>query len=49
MIIRHFAKEFKVTARNIEHTLFLAHKKYQKSNLYKSKLAVKSSTARKGF
>jgi hypothetical protein len=34
MIIRHFSKKFGVSARNVERTLFIAHKKYQKGRLY---------------
>ena len=34
MIIRHFSKKFGVSARNIERTLFITHKKYQKGLLY---------------
>jgi hypothetical protein len=36
MILRYFANKYKVSARDIERTLFLVHKKYQKGNLYKS-------------
>ena len=34
MVIRYFAKEFGVKARDVERTLFVAHKKYQKGQLY---------------
>jgi hypothetical protein len=34
MIVRHFAKKFRVTARDVERALFVAHKKYQKGRLY---------------
>jgi len=34
MIIRYFAKKFKVKARDIERTLFIIHKKYKKGRLY---------------
>lgn len=34
VIIRHFAKKFSVTVRDIERTLFYVHKEYQKGNLY---------------
>jgi hypothetical protein len=34
MIIRYFSKKFGVTARNVERTLFLAHKQYQRGRLY---------------
>src|SRR5689334_6010033 len=34
MIIRHFARKFNVTARDIERSLFYAHKAYQKGRLY---------------
>ncbi len=40
MIIRHFSKKFSVSARNVERTLFLAHKKYQKGRLYQQYAAV---------
>lgn len=33
-IIRSYAKQFEVTARDIERALFLAHKEYQKGLLY---------------
>ncbi len=36
-ILRYHAKENGVTARNIERTLFLCHKKLQKGNLYSEK------------
>lgn len=35
MIIRYFAKKYKVTARDIERTLFNVHRLYQKGTLYK--------------
>lgn len=35
MIIRYFAKKFKVSARNIEKTIFNVHVRYQNGNLYK--------------
>jgi hypothetical protein len=34
VIIRHFAKKFDVSARDIERTLFYVHQEYQKGNLY---------------
>jgi hypothetical protein len=34
MIIRQFAEEFHVSARDIERSLFSAHQAYQKGNLY---------------
>jgi len=34
MIIRHFARKFRVKARDIERTLFLVHKEYQAGRLY---------------
>jgi hypothetical protein len=34
MIIRHFAKKLECKARDIERTLFLAHKKHRKGRLY---------------
>jgi hypothetical protein len=34
MIIRHFAKKLRVTARDVERTLFIAHKRYQRGRLY---------------
>ena len=37
MIIRHLAKRFGARARDIERTLFLVHKVYQKGVLYKRK------------
>jgi hypothetical protein len=33
-IIRYYAKKFKVRARDIERTLFIAHQKYQIGRLY---------------
>jgi len=33
MIIRHFSRKLHVTARDIERTLFVAHKKYQRGRL----------------
>jgi len=36
MIIRHFAREFRVKARDVERALFLAHRDYQKGLLYGS-------------
>lgn len=33
-ILRHFAKRFNVTARDIERALFCAHRQYQKGRLY---------------
>ena len=35
MIIRQFAKEFRVSARDIERSLFSAHQAYQKGTLYR--------------
>lgn len=35
MKLRYYAKKFKVSARDIERTLFLYHKKIQEGNLYK--------------
>ena len=34
MIIRYFAKKYKVDARDIERTLFMVHSRYQKGTLY---------------
>jgi len=34
VIIRHFAKKLECKARDIERTLFLAHKKHRKGRLY---------------
>jgi len=34
IIIRHFAKKFNVSARDIERTLFRVHQEYQEGNLY---------------
>ena len=34
MVIRYFAKEFGVTARDIERALFVAHRNYQRGRLY---------------
>ena len=34
-IVRHFARKFGVTARDVERTLFLVHKQYQAGRLYK--------------
>ena len=34
MVIRHFARIFSCTARHVERALFLAHKQYQKGQLY---------------
>lgn len=34
MIIRHFAREFRVKARDVERALFLAHRDHQKGTLY---------------
>jgi len=34
MKLRYYAKKFKVSARNIERTIFLHHKKIQDGNLY---------------
>jgi hypothetical protein len=34
MIIRYFARKFDVTARDVERSLFLAHKEYQAGLLY---------------
>jgi len=41
MIIRYLSKKFHVTARTVERTLFIAHKRYQKGHLYfgKSRLS----------
>jgi hypothetical protein len=35
MIVRHLAKRFGVTARNVERTLFIAHREYQEGRLYR--------------
>ncbi len=35
VILRHFARKFEMTARDIERTLFAAHKEYQTGRLYK--------------
>ena len=35
-ILRYFAEKLKVTARDVERTLFLVHKKYQEGTLYGS-------------
>jgi len=35
MIIRHFSRKLGVKARDIERTLFVVHKEYQKGRLYK--------------
>ncbi len=35
MKLRYYAKKFKVSARDIERTLFLYHRKIQEGNLYK--------------
>ncbi len=43
-ILRHFAKEFNVNARDIERTLFSAHQKYQKGRLYAPKALAKVSS-----
>jgi hypothetical protein len=37
MILRYLAKRHKVSARFIEKTLFLIHRKYQRGNLYNKK------------
>ena len=37
MKLRYYAKKFKVSARDIEMTLFLHHKKIQEGNLYKNR------------
>ena len=34
IVIRYFSKKFRVKTRDIERTLFIVHKKYQKGNLY---------------
>ena len=34
MIIRHFSRKLRVTARDIERALFVAHQRYQKGRLY---------------
>lgn len=36
MIIRYFAKKFKVKARDIERTLFIIHNRYQSGKLYEN-------------
>lgn len=36
MILRHFAKKYKVGARDVERTLFRVHALYQKGTLYNS-------------
>ncbi len=35
VVLRYFAKKLGVTARDIERTLFIAHKEYQVGRLYK--------------
>ena len=35
MILRYFAKEFGVKARDIERALFVAHNEHQKGRLYR--------------
>ncbi len=35
MVLRYFAKKLRVSARDIERTLFIAHKEYQEARLYK--------------
>lgn len=35
MILRYFSKKFRVSARDIERTLFIAHKEHQSGRLYK--------------
>jgi len=35
MLLRYYSKEFEVTARAIDRTLFYIHRKYQEGNLYK--------------
>ena len=35
MVLRYFAKKLDVSARDIERTLFIAHKEYQAGRLYK--------------
>ena len=35
MTVRHLAKRFGVTARNVERTLFVAHRDYQRGRLYR--------------
>lgn len=42
MIIRYFAKKLRVTARDIERTLFSAHRAHQKGTLYTKKHRKKS-------
>jgi hypothetical protein len=37
MIIRHFAKKLRVCARDIERSLFLAHRAYQTGTLYRTR------------
>jgi hypothetical protein len=46
MIIRYFSKKFGVTARNVERTLFLAHKQYQRVAFIRSNLRLSNSLAR---
>jgi hypothetical protein len=36
MIVRYFSKKLDVTARDVEHALFRAHKEYQKGRLYRA-------------
>jgi len=36
IIIRHFAKKFNVTSRDVERTLFKVHQTYQQGNLYEN-------------
>jgi hypothetical protein len=35
-VVRHFARKLEVTARDIERTLFVVHRRYQKDRLYAS-------------
>lgn len=35
MVVRHFANQFGVKARDVERALFVAHQKYQKGRLYR--------------
>jgi hypothetical protein len=35
-VLRHFARKYGVTARDIERTLFLVHREYQTGTLYRS-------------
>jgi hypothetical protein len=38
MILRYFAKRFECKARDVERTLFLVHKQFQKGVLYRGRV-----------